>query len=385
MIKEDGAAAKAKVERVLVVIASLSGGGAERVVSDLTRYLAKAGKNVTLMTLNGDDPDVYPVAKDVRRYRIEVRRNSENLFDTVKFTIWRLWTVRRHIQSLRPDIVIGFVDQTNVLLAACLTGSGIPLIVSERTHPAHHKISRSWAVARRLLYRRAKTVVIQTHAIASWFMDNVPAKSLTIIPNAVRPGNEFAPIGDQTEAKQNRPYVLAVGRLGPEKGFDLLVQSFASSGLSRSGWKLVIIGDGPERDALQSLGTKLGISEHLHLPGRRNNVADWLANADMFVLSSRYEGFPNALLEAMQMGCPCISFNCESGPADLIKDGETGILVEPENVEMLASEMLSLAQHPDVRACLGNSARSSTLEQFSCDHIYQKWIDLIDYYGMSRS
>jgi glycosyltransferase involved in cell wall biosynthesis len=372
-------------QRVLVVIASLAGGGAERVASDLTGFLAAAGKDVSLLTLNGDDPDAYPVPEGVSRHRIETRRNSRSIFDTIRFAIWRLWVIRQKIRSLRPDIVISFVDQTNILVAASLAGSGIPLAVSERIHPAHHPISRSWAFARRLLYRRAETVAVQTRAIASWFTGNVPVRSVCVIPNAVRPVNDFTPASSQGEAAQHGPYVLAAGRLVSQKGFDLLLQSFALSGLATQGWKLVILGEGPDRGALQALAGKLDISAQLYLPGRRNDVPDWLANAGMFVLSSRYEGFPNALLEAMQMGCPCISFNCESGPDDIIRDRENGILVAPQDFETLAAEMKNLAKSPALRAQLGEAARSSALQQFSCEKIYHMWIDLIDRHGLRRS
>ena len=173
-----------------------------------------------------------------------------------------------------------------------------------------------------------------------------------------------------------RPFVLAIGRLNEQKGFDLLLDAFCRSGLARAGWRLVILGEGPERPALQQQATTLGIADAVALPGFVE-VGQWLKRADIFVLSSRYEGFPNALLEAMQMQRACISFDCPSGPRDLIENDRDGLLVPPRDVAALSEALQCLAADPALRSRLGAEA-SKVGERFSAASVYAKWLDLID-------
>jgi GalNAc-alpha-(1->4)-GalNAc-alpha-(1->3)-diNAcBac-PP-undecaprenol alpha-1,4-N-acetyl-D-galactosaminyltransferase len=171
--------------------------------------------------------------------------------------------------------------------------------------------------------------------------------------------------------------ILAMGRLTRQKGFDLLLDAFQRSGLAENGWHLAILGEGLERYALVEQATALGVSQALALPGRVSDIGRFLASADIFVLSSRYEGFPNALLEAMQMGRACVSFNCLSGPSDLIVNDRNGFLIPAEDIEELSVALQRLAANPVLRSRLGGQA-SEVTKQFSPAKIYGDWLRLID-------
>ena len=173
-----------------------------------------------------------------------------------------------------------------------------------------------------------------------------------------------------------RPLVLAIGRLTEQKGFDLLLDAFHRSGLARAGWHLAILGEGPARSALEQQATALGMAEAVTFPGFVD-VGQWLRRADLFVLSSRYEGFPNALMEAMQMQRACISFDCPSGPRDLIENDRNGLLVPPQDVAALSEALQRLAADPALRSRLGAEA-SKVGQQFSPALVYAKWLNLID-------
>jgi GalNAc-alpha-(1->4)-GalNAc-alpha-(1->3)-diNAcBac-PP-undecaprenol alpha-1,4-N-acetyl-D-galactosaminyltransferase len=367
-----------RADRITLVVASLGGGGAERVAVDLSRYLRDSGREIALVTLNGDDPDAYLVPDGIRRERLDIRRAAASPLDSIRFTADHLAAMRRRIVSTRPDAVVSFLDQTNVRTVACLVGSGIPVIVSERTHPGHHPLSRVWQVARRLTYPLADAVVVQTADVAAWIRRQTRVKRLVVISNAARYDEDLRQC-DRTDSNviAIRPLVLAVGRMTREKGFDLLLEAFHRSRLAESGWHLAIAGEGVERAALLEQATSLGIANALTLPGRVNDVGRWLVMSDIFVLSSRYEGFPNALLEAMQTARACVSFDCPSGPSELVEDGRNGLLIKAEDVDGLSAALRRLASDPELRRRLGAEA-SRVAREFSPASVYGKWLALID-------
>ena len=166
--------------------------------------------------------------------------------------------------------------------------------------------------------------------------------------------------------------VLAVGRLTPQKGFDLLLEAFARIAADFTDWRLVILGSGTDRDALVEQATQLGIAESVELLGWTAEVASWFSNADLFVLSSRYEGFPNVLLEAMAAGVPVISFDCESGPREIVRHELDGLLVPAGDVAALASAMQRLMADETLRHTYGQRGREVT-ERFSVAEFFRRW------------
>jgi GalNAc-alpha-(1->4)-GalNAc-alpha-(1->3)-diNAcBac-PP-undecaprenol alpha-1,4-N-acetyl-D-galactosaminyltransferase len=364
-----------RADRITVVVASLGGGGAERVIVDLCHYLRDSGRQVTLLTLNGDDPDAYPLPEGVRRERMEIRRDARSLLESLRFSLGHLVAMRRRIVATAPDAVVSFIDQTNVRTLCCLLGTGIPVIVSERIHPEHHPLSQAWRKARRLIYPFADAVVVQTRDIAEWFLYQTGARRLVVIANAARNEGDIRP--GANDAVAARPLVVAMGRLARQKGFDLLLEAFARSRLAGEGWHLAILGEGGERKALLALAASLGIADSFTLPGHVAGIGSWLAQADIFALPSRYEGFPNALLEAMQTATACVSFDCPSGPRDLIEDGRNGLLIKAEDVDGLCAALRRLASDPDLRRRLGAEA-SRVAGEFAPAGVYGKWLALID-------
>ena len=360
--------------RILIIIGSLGGGGAERVVVDLCGSLVEVGRDVTLLTLCGDDRDVYELPAGVRRERIEVRYSPYFPGHSLVFYVLRILQMRQCILANRPDVVLSFIDQANIRALLSSLGTGVPVVVSERTNPVRHRLALPWRVLRRLSYRRAMMLVVQTKDAARWFSRDVAPDRIAVIPNAVRTSAAFQrTFSDAVDAKEK--IVLAVGRLVHAKGFDMLVEAVGSSGIGDSGWRLILLGDGYERETLAARARQLGVS--LELPGYVDNVPAWLARASIFALSSRYEGFPNALIEAMQMGCACVSFDCQNGPRDIVHDGRNGILVEEGNVAGLAAALSRLASDEGLRTRLGRAALD-VQQKFSSAEIYARWRDVLD-------
>jgi len=364
------------VRRVTLVCSSLTNGGAERVAADLCRYLHEQGRDVTLLTLTGDDADDYECPEGVRRVRMEIRRAPLSVLHRVWYLFSRVLAVRRKLIALKPDVVVAFIDIANMLVLVALFGTGIPVIVSERIHPAYNPIARLWFWARQVIYPLARSVTVQTEEGAEWFRRNSLIKHPIVIPNAIRYRRDLEALSAVVFDEARHPFVLAIGRLDKQKGFDLLLEAFGRSGLPGAGWNLVILGRGRELAALKQQAAALGIANAVTFAGFVE-VGPWLAQADLFVLSSRFEGFPNALMEAMQMQRACISFDCLSGPSDLIENEQNGVLVAPQDVAALSAALKRLAADPALRSRLGAEA-GKVSERFSHTRIYGKWLALID-------
>jgi glycosyltransferase involved in cell wall biosynthesis len=363
--------------KIVLVIASLGAGGAERVMSMLATEWVKRGNHVTLITLDDIGRDHYPLPPDVKRVGLAVLGASMGKLDALQRNLSRLGKLRAAIKAESPDVVISFMDATNVLTLLATSGLKVPVVVSERIDPSHYSIATGWNWLRKKLYPRASTVVVQTESIASWARGIVKRDKVEIIPNPVQvlppPHSEAdaALVPGVPAEVFEKPFILAVGRLHEQKGLDLLLAAFAAIPPEEDA-RLVILGEGPEREALTAQAEELGIGDRVYMPGRVANPFPVLARAGIYVLSSRFEGFPNALLEAMAAGLPVVSFNCPSGPGHIINNGVDGILVEAENTEKLCEAMTFLLRDPELRKRLGREAKKSTTK-YSLDSITNKW------------
>jgi GalNAc-alpha-(1->4)-GalNAc-alpha-(1->3)-diNAcBac-PP-undecaprenol alpha-1,4-N-acetyl-D-galactosaminyltransferase len=367
--------------RLTLVISSLTSGGAERIMAGLANDWAAHGHHVTLITLARSNDDRYSLVPAVTRVGLDMLSPSGSLWQAARSNWRRLKRLRHEILRSQPDAVVSFLSETNVLTLAATRALGLPVIVSERVDPMAHRISTLWASLRDLLYRRASAVVVQTHEVARWAERRVPVKSVHIIPNPVPPPNEppesrGEAVGVPEWLADPRHKVFAVGRLTRQKGFDLLMEAFAHCHRQYSDWTLVILGEGEERRRLEELAVQLGIESAVRLPGYVPDVPRVLRQADIFVLSSRYEGFPNALLEAMACGIPVISTDCPSGPRDIVRHGLDGLLIPPDDVPALSAAMRQLIAAPEERRRLGSRAAEVT-ERFSVAGVRRRWNDLL--------
>jgi len=356
--------------KILFVISGLSVGGAERAVVELSGALAENGFSVAVLTLTNRERDHYVLDPRVVRLGINILWDSKSIWQSLVSTLKRMRLMRDAIREYDPDVVISFIEQTNVRVLAATIGSGYPVVVSERVDPRFHWVGRSWVCARKWLYPLARSVVVQTESVAEWARKVVGEGKVCIIPNFVR-------ILPPPSGERTGRIVLAVGRLDKQKGFDLLLRAFAVSNLPEEGFKLIILGDGSEREALWSLSRSLGIEGLLSMPGVVEEPEYWMARCSIFVLPSRYEGFPNVLLEAMAMGCAVVATDCPSGPGEIVEHGKNGLLVSVDDADELAEAMNLLAENEALRLALGNRA-AVLRERYSKDRILRRWLDLVD-------
>jgi GalNAc-alpha-(1->4)-GalNAc-alpha-(1->3)-diNAcBac-PP-undecaprenol alpha-1,4-N-acetyl-D-galactosaminyltransferase len=286
--------------------------------------------------------------------------------------------VRRAIIDESPALTISFVDMTNVLVLCAMWGAPVPVIVSERIDPRYYDPGRVWRVLRRLVYPRAAAVVVQTHAVASWARRIAPRVDVRVIPNPVAVERRGPTPGPRARR------IVSVGRLVHQKGFDILIDAFALIASRYHGWELMIVGEGPLSDELRRRAMAAGIADRLTLAGVRTDVHDIVAESEIFVLASRFEGFPNMLLEAMALGCAVVATACPSGPEDIVDSEVNGILVPVEDPNALASALSRLIDSPGARARLQQNA-VDVLNRYSPGHVLDTWEEVINNHVQPRA
>jgi GalNAc-alpha-(1->4)-GalNAc-alpha-(1->3)-diNAcBac-PP-undecaprenol alpha-1,4-N-acetyl-D-galactosaminyltransferase len=360
--------------RLTLVISSLSAGGAERVVTIIANYWAEKGWQITLLTYDdGVTPPFYELDSRIKHIPLDLTGDSTNPLVAVWNNLRRVLALRSAVRENRPDCVVSFLDQVNVLTLLATRGLRIPVIVVEQTYPPSHHIGRAWNLLRNRIYPGAAQVVGATARALSNFSPRIQSRAC-VIHNPVL----SSPPLDKGPAKRllARPALLAVGRLDGPKGYDLLFRAFARLKDRHLNWTLTILGEGPMRHELETLGRQLGISNRVNFLGRVSNPYDFFAQADIFVTASRYEGFPMALCEAMACGLPVIATDCPSGPKEIIRDGVDGVLVPNEDVEALTSAINRLIEDEAMRQRLGSHA-TEVIERFSLEKVMRTWEELL--------
>ena len=366
--------------RITLIIPTLKRGGAERIMSVLANLWAEQGRAVTLLTFDQGDTPAYRLSPAIDHRRLGLMADSNNPAVGFFRNLWRVRRLRRAIRESRPDVVLSFMDIPNVLTILATRGLRVRVVISERVDPSLYDIGRAWSALRRLTYGRADAVVCQTEPALRWVQQKIDIKGL-VIPNPVIAPSELQPV---ERGVRGQPLtVVAMGRLVPQKGFDLLLQAFASVANRHPEWSLQIIGTGPLRAQLEHQAAELQIAGRVHLAGEVADPFPLLRAADLFVLSSRFEGFANALCEAMAVGLPVISFDCPSSPAEIIQHGENGMLVPAQDVPALAAAMDRLMGDAAARQRLASRA-PEVLSRYSPERILGLWDELFQELGVLR-
>lgn len=360
--------------RIGLVIGSLLPGGAERVMSTMASYWAAQGHEVVLITLTSQSDDAFGVHPRVRRVGLGIWGASAGLMDAVRRTAQRVVRLRRAFRQERPDVIISFLEVSNVLSLIAGVGLGTPIVVSERIDPRHHPIGTMWNLLRKRMYRHAHGLVVQTESVRGWATTLVAPHRVHVVPN---PANPVAYGGRSEVGRMQHRLVVGMGRLVKQKGFDLLIKAFAECAAKHSDWSLVILGEGHDRPALESLIREKELTGRVRLVGQIKDPLPFLLSGGLFVLPSRYEGFPNALVEAMSCGLPVIAADCPSGPRDIVREGIDGILIPPNDVAALAQAMEQLMSDEARQRRYGDRAREVT-ERFSLPRVMGLWEEVIE-------
>jgi len=354
----------------MFVINGLGPGGAERAIVTNINYHIDRGRKVVLLTWSdGKSDDFYEIPQGVIREKVLFDNSKRLLRNPVIRQLHRMRVFRNLVKKYKPQAVISFVDITNVLCLMASIGLDIRLIVSERTDPALTPlVNTHWRFFQKKLYKRAYAVVVQSVNAAIWVKRECGVTA-HVIPNMLRT------LPKPTAIKESM--ITAVGRLDYYKGFDILLKAFAQIASKHPDWNVTIVGkDGGYKKTLDELCESLHIADRVFFTGLSSEVERYLDQASIFVLPSRFEGFPNALIEAMAMGACVISSDCKSGPADIINHGTDGLLYKTEDVDALVQYMDELINDKYKREAMGVMAMS-VRKRYAAEVIMPQWESII--------
>lgn len=333
------------MEKEIVFLSSkLLMGGAERVACSLANWIVKnTNDNVTFLIF-GDSDIPYELDKKVKIVSIQFnsKNKTKNILDRINFC-------KNHFKEIKVDIIFAMFPIIE-LYALLSKPKHSVLIGSERCNINETSIFRK--LLSRFCSKRCDGFIFQTERIKSFYPKLAQNKS-TVIYNAMS-NKKVLDMDINSIKKEN--LITAMGRLDEQKGFDILIKSFKKASLLYPGYKLLIFGEGNERNNLDKLIKDLDLKDRVVLCGNDPDAVKTIAKSKVFVLSSRYEGMPNALIEAMATGTACISTDCDFGPRELIIDGENGLLTPVNDIESLSNKIIYLLNNDSIRETIEKNA-----------------------------
>ncbi len=335
-------------KRILFAINSLAGGGAERVLATLLGGSTPWRERYDIhLALLDDEPRAYAVPEWVEVHQLDAHFRL----------LPSLTQLRALVGRLSPDATLSFLTRANIANAWAMAGRGRPWLISERVNTSAHLGSARAAKAMvRMVYPRAAHVIAVSDGVVDDLAANfgVARARMSAIANPVDHEQISELAAKQPSFTTAGPYIVAAGRLMPNKNFPLLLRAYAKAAPQE---RLVILGEGPERGALEALAASLGIADMVNMPGFVANPFAVLARAEAYAMPSNAEGFPNGLVEAMACGLPVVATNCASGPSEILADRpretiagaidvDAGALVPTNDVEAFAAALGRVLAEP---------------------------------------
>lgn len=357
--------------KILFCIDSLRKGGAERVISNLSNAFIKDNLNISILMISKCKIE-YELNPEIELNYLEdeIAKNEGTISKIISF-FRRTKLMKKKISYLKPDVIVSFLPYTSFVVLNAI-GKKIPVIVSIRNDPETEYSSKLYNLFMRMLYPKAKGIVYQTKEAKNYFKNILNVES-EIIPNSINP--DFI-VDKEFEGKRKKE-IVSVGRLFDQKNQKLLIDSFIEIKDKIPDYKLIIYGEGYKRNDLEKIIKDNNMNERIILPGNIKNVREKIYDSGLFVLSSEYEGMPNALMEAMCLGLPVISTDCPcGGPRFLIKNNENGILVDVGNKEQLKEAILKIISNEDLAKKISKNAIKISTE-LSPEIINRRWKEFI--------
>jgi GalNAc-alpha-(1->4)-GalNAc-alpha-(1->3)-diNAcBac-PP-undecaprenol alpha-1,4-N-acetyl-D-galactosaminyltransferase len=359
--------------RITLVMPTLSCGGAERVGAAMANYWIEKGNEVSLITF--DDPQsnpFYELSAKLCHIKLGLLNESGNLLEGARNNFIRIQSLRSLFKTRKADVIISLIGRSNIRVLFAALGLNIPIIVFEQIDPARDSLNRLWRILRLLAYQRAQQIVVLTQSFAEYFPSYLQER-IQVIPNPIALTNVSAP---KHLSKLDTFEIIAVGRLELQKGFDHLLQALVELRSSSKNWTLTILGEGSQRQNLELLCARLNLADRVIFTGTVKDVTTFLKQSDLFVLSSRVEGFPLALCEAMACGVPVVATDCAASIREIVRDGVDGIVTPNEDVAELTKAILTLMNNPQRRVQMSHQA-PEIVNRLSLPVIMKKWDQLL--------
>jgi GalNAc-alpha-(1->4)-GalNAc-alpha-(1->3)-diNAcBac-PP-undecaprenol alpha-1,4-N-acetyl-D-galactosaminyltransferase len=333
------------IKRLCLVIPSLSAGGMERVMSELAIYFSGISNLDVHLIILGKGKRFYDIPTSVTVHEPDFYFNNKyRIYHTFKM----LWLLRKSVKYIKPHAILSFGEMYNSFVLLGTLFLNMRVYVSDRSKP-DKRWGKVHETMRKILYNHASGIVAQTNYSRQFLEKEIKHTNICVIPNPVQLFNKTP--------KEKKNIILNVGRLIKTKRIDILINLFSKTNFSD--WELWIVGDGPELHYLENISRDKKLTNKVKFWGNQKNVQWYYSQADIFAFTSVSEGFPNALLEALSAGIACISFDCVAGPADLIKNGENGILIKEMEEKSYLHELSALMDNVEIRQKLGAKAMES--------------------------
>lgn len=353
------------------LINDLNAGGAERATVSLANHFVNKATETKIITFK-DTESFYPLDSKVDHYKvcfddIEHSMSFKRLIGAIK----RMFKIRSYITSLNLDILIGMSFSMTWYAVFATLFTRTKVIGTERNNPYKYKSSTFNTILRKAFYKLCNGYIFQTKKSAHFFTDDL-RKTDIVIPNAIF--NES--IYELNPPDKREKIICAVGRLTEQKRFDLLIDAFSQIAEKIPDYNLIIFGEGELRDSLEKQIKKLNLVNRVFLPGTNPEAVKVINRASAFVLSSDLEGMPNALMEALAMGVPCVSTRCDMGPEELIDNNVSGTLVEVGNSKEIADAIMKIIKNPDYSDKISTNARN-LIKTHSIEQIGNTWLDYL--------
>lgn len=359
--------------RVMLVIHALGYGGAGKMIVKLADALAQRDDLDVILYVEEKAGKHYPMDD-----RVKVYQETEFFKNYYTRHFQQIFQLRRRVKEIKPDLIISFQTNQNALAVLSAMGRHIPVIVSERGDP--YQLTNIVAKLKNIVINKADGGVFQTHRAMEYFGKELQKKS-RVIYNPCPPDKVERP-----KWEDRRDEIAFVARFDiQQKRQDLMVDAFAIVAKEHPEIKLVFYGKGePDMTTIKEQVDRLGLSEQVLFKGVVNNVINEIKNSKLFVLSSDYEGMPNALIEAMVAGLPCVSTDCSPGGArELIENGVNGYVTPCGNTEKLADAINDMLDNPEKADVMGAKAQEIT-KTLAADKIFAQWNDYIDTYLIKK-
>lgn len=345
--------------KVMFFVGEFSDGGAERVISIIANNIVNSYDVEILSYFKKDS--FYKTDDRVVLNSIEANTNSTNKIKNLKW-------LRKHIKDV--DIIISFLAPFNILSLLANIGINKPIIVSDRNDPRFVPNNTFIRFLRDRLYGNADAIVVQTENNKEYFKKY--SNKTYVIPNPLNMDNFIGIALNETKQKK----IVNVGRLKPQKNQELLIDAFNEIHKKYPEYTLHIYGIGPYENELKDLVKLLNLSDSVIFEGQRDDIFNDIKDSELFVLSSNYEGMPNALIEAMALGLPCISTDV-SGARDMIENDINGIVVPINDKDRLVNSMFKVIENKEYASSLANNACKIS-ESLKQDVILDKWHTIIN-------
>lgn len=350
---------------IAMYIGSLEKGGAQRVLINLAEYLLRKGWRVTFVT-TFLETDEFPLPEGAVRVISGLTEEETGPLRTANI-IRRRKKLRGIWQDIQPDLILSFIGKNNIMAIQTAQGLDIPVLVSVRSAPEREYADRILHLAMRATFPNADGVIVQTSSAAEFFPENIRRKC-RVLPNMLQKAFITAEIAGDRAKK-----VVTVGRLDSNKDQIVAVKAFAQTAAEFPDWTMSLIGDGPDRERIARWIRELHQEERIFLAGTTDDVAGAIADARIFILPSRQEGMPNALLEAMALGVTPVATD-NGATREIIWHGENGLLVPVDDVGTMMKALRELMRHPEETARMGEAA-TAVRETYAPARVCAMWED----------